>query len=420
MLDQCPFNPARCVSDAVGGAVGGAVRWGVDGFADALREGAEWVMRSTVGWWLNIPSIDLASSPAGRIRSLVMAVSALVAVAGLMWGGIRMAVTRRGDVAWDMGSGLVRLAAVAALAFALPQLLLNFGDSFSGWALDSAVSGSVADRMIGLARMTGVTAPGAVIFAAMLMILAGVAQAVLMFLREGAIVILSGVLILAAAGGFNPATKGWFPKVSGWLVGLILYKPFAALTYAVAFYMIGDDTGDPRTVFVGLTMLLLSVVALPVMIRFFSWAAPAAVQAGSGLGGAAAAIGGVGVAAMSMRSAVAGGGTATDQANRVRSDLGPVIPRHAGAGSTGTPPARPPAGTGPAPVADGAGTPAPTAGAASSAATSTTSPASAGPGPAGAALFLTMAAKDAANAAKDKAAGAMGADQPHDGEGENR
>jgi hypothetical protein len=365
-------------------------------------------MRTMVGWWLNIPSIDLASSPATRIRSLVLVVSAVVAAAGMIWGGIRIAVTRKGDAAWDIGTGLVRLAATAALAFAIPQLLLNFGDSFSKWALDSAVSGSVADRMVGLARMAGIAAPGAVIFAAMLMILAGVAQAVLMFLREGAIVILSGVLILAAAGGFNPATKMWFPKVSGWLLGLIFYKPFAALTYAAAFYMIGDNTGDPRTVFVGLTMLLLSIVALPVMIRFFSWAAPAGLQAGSGLGGAAAAIGGVGVAALSMRGAV-GGGTATDQANRIRSDLGPVIPRPptgpgGSAGSSPLPPAGgPPTGNGPAPVPPGGGTPSPVPAGAAAAA-----------GPAGVALLVASAAKEAGSAVKDKAAGAMGASPDHE------
>jgi hypothetical protein len=407
---DCIENPIGCgVKTVVGGAVGGAVRWGVDGFADALREGAQWVMRTTVGWWLNIPSIDLASSPATRIRSLVLAISAVVAVAGMIWGGIRIAVTRKGDAAWDITTGLIRLAAVAALAFALPQLLLNFGDSFSKWALDSAVSGSVADRMMGLARMGGITAPGAVIFAAMLMILAGTAQAVLMFLREGAIVILSGVLILAAAGGFNPATKMWFPKVSGWLLGLIFYKPFAALTYAAAFYMIGDDTNDPRTVFVGLTMLMLSIVALPVMIRFFSWAAPAAVQSGSGLGGAAAAIGGVGVAALSLRGA-AGGGTATDQANRIRSDLGPVTPRPpngtggAGGGYSPPPTGGPPNGSGPGPGPAGAGTPTPAPAAAAAGAA----------GPAGATLVLASAAKDAANTVKDKAAGAMGATADHE------
>jgi hypothetical protein len=394
MLDQCPFNPARCVSNVVGGAVGGAVRWGVDGFADALREGAEWVMRTTAGWWLNIPSIDLASSPAGRIRSLVMALSALVAVCGVIWGGVRMAWTRKGgEVVWDLGSGLIRLAAVSALAFVVPQVLLNFGDSFSTWALDAAVSGSVADRLTRLASLSGVGAPGAVIFAAMLMILAGVAQAALMFLREGAIVILSGVLVLAAAGGFNPATKAWFPKVFGWLLGLILYKPMAALVYASAFYMIGDDTGNPRTVFVGLTMLMLSVVALPVMIRFFSWAAPTVAHSASGLGSAAAAIGGVGVAAMSLRSAGAGGG-AVEQANRIRNDLGPVIPPQPPAvGGPGRGPDLPgPAGAPP-------NTPAPVAPApAGSAATG------------GGVLLAASAAKEVANAVKDRATGAMGAD----------
>jgi hypothetical protein len=391
--------------------VGGAVRWGVDGFADALREGAAWVMQTTVGWWINVPSVDLSSSPATRIRSLVMGIAALVAVCGAIWCGIRMAWTRKGgEPLWDLVTGLLRLVAVAALAFVIPQLLLNFGDSFSTWALDSATSGSVASRMVGLANLGGVTAPGAVIFFAMVAILAGTAQAVLMFLREGAIIILSGVLVLAAAGGFNPATKAWFPKVSGWLLGLIFYKPMAALTYAAAFYMVGDDTGNPRTVIVGLTMLLLSLIALPKMMQFFSWAAPAAVSAGTGLGGTAAALGGAGVAALSMRG-VASGGSAADQASRIRNDLGPVIPPGAGQGGgpAGPDPTPPPAS--PSPVPAGAGTPSPTAGAASSASAGTSAGAAAA---GGGVLVVASAAKDAAVAAKDKAVGAMGA--PEEGE----
>lgn len=412
-VTDCLENPLACgVKTVVGGAVGGAVRWGVDGFADALREGAAWVMQTTVGWWINVPSVDLASSPATRIRSLVMGIAALVAVCGAIWCGIRMAWTRKGgEPLWDFVTGLLRLVAVAALAFVIPQLLLNFGDSFSTWALDSATSGSVASRMVSLANLGGVTAPGAVIFFAIVAILAGTAQAVLMFLREGAIIILSGVLVLAAAGGFNPATKTWFPKVSGWLLGLIFYKPMAALTYAAAFYMVGDDTGNPRTVIVGLTMLVLSLIALPKMMQFFSWAAPAAISAGTGLGGTAAALGGAGVAAMSMRG-VAGGGTASDQANRIRSDLGPVIPPGAGGshgGPGGSGPTPPPAS--PSPVPAGAGTPAPTAGAASSANAAPTGGAAGG---AGGALVVASAAKDAAVAAKDKAVGAMGA--PEEGE----
>jgi hypothetical protein len=406
----CPINPLECPGAAVGAIAGSVAKAGAEGLADAIREGAKWVIKTTVGWWLNVPSTDLANSPAKDIRNDVIYLALVVAVGGLIWGGVRLAFRRKSEAAWDIGTGIIRLAAVSALAFILPQLLMSAGDSFSSWVLNNSVSDPVANRFIALAAMGGITAPGAVIFAGMVLIFSGIIQAILMFLREGAIVILVGVVILAAAGGFNPATKSWFPKVTGWALGLIFYKPFAALTYAAAFHFIGSDDGDPRTVFVGITMMVLSIVALPTMIKFFSWAAPAAVN-GSGAGGALAGLAGAGAAMVAMRGA-AGGGSASDQASRIRSDLGPAMgpsgggPSGAGAGAS-TGPSLVSVGGGASPSGAGAGSP--SAGAASAAAGGGGAAAAAG----GPAAVAVMAAKQAASSATSAATGAMtgGADE---------
>ena len=37
----------------------------------------------------------------------------------------------------------------------------------------------------------------------------------------------------------DPATRGWFRRVSGWMLALIFDKPAAAAVYATAFTMIG-------------------------------------------------------------------------------------------------------------------------------------------------------------------------------------
>lgn len=400
---SCPQRLLDC-ADQVGGAVGGAIGdSAVQSFAAAMSEAAQWVIRTTVGWWLYVPSIDLENSPAAKVRGAVLALSVVVAVAGVMWGGLRMAFRRKGEAAWDVGSGLLRLAAVSALAFVAPQLLLNFGDSFSVWVLESSVTGDVAERFVMLASMGGIASPGVVIFAGIVILFAGGIQAVLMFLREGGIVILSGLLVLAAAGGFNPATKSWFPKVSGWLLALVLYKPFAALTYATAFFLIGDEDGDPRSLFVGLTMLVLSIVALPAMIKFFSWAAPAAVNAGSG-GGGLAALGGAALAAAALRQP-AGGGSASDHASQLRSDLGPAATPQGAAGNGSVPMAHTQGAT-PAPTTGG-GAAATGAGAGGAAAGAAGGGAAAAAGPAGAALLVADKVQEVAKVAKNKASDGM-------------
>jgi hypothetical protein len=63
-----------------------------------------------------------------------------------------------------------------------------------------AAGGQAADRLVQLASLDGVGSAGAVVVLGLLMMLAGLVQAVLMLFRGGAIVILAGVLVLAAAG----------------------------------------------------------------------------------------------------------------------------------------------------------------------------------------------------------------------------
>ena len=66
-----------------------------------------------------------------------------------------------------------------------------------------------------------------------------------MLFRQAALVILAGVLPLAAAGSVAPMTRTWIRKVTAWMLALIFYKPAAAAVYAAAFTMIGSG-GSPR------------------------------------------------------------------------------------------------------------------------------------------------------------------------------
>ena len=91
-----------------------------------------------------------------------------------------------------------------------------------------------------------------------------------MLFRQAALVILAGVLPLAAAGTLAPGTRAWFRRVTGWMLALIFYKPAAAAVYATAFTMIGKGK-DPRTILMGFATVLLSLLALPVLMKFFTW-----------------------------------------------------------------------------------------------------------------------------------------------------
>ena len=74
-----------------------------------------------------------------------------------------------------------------------------------------------------------------VIVLGILAIILSAVQAVLMLFRQAALVVLAGVLPLAAAGTLAPATRPWFTRTTGWMLALICYKPAAAAVYATCF-----------------------------------------------------------------------------------------------------------------------------------------------------------------------------------------
>ena len=67
-------------------------------------------------------------------------------------------------------------------------------------------------------------------------------QALLMLFRDGSVLILAGSTPLAASGSFTNATNGWMPKLMTWQLALIFYKPMAAMVYAAAIWMQGENT----------------------------------------------------------------------------------------------------------------------------------------------------------------------------------
>ena len=97
-----------------------------------------------------------------------------------------------------------------------------------------------------------------------------------------------GPLRHADAAGRHPAADrrrdehrgrdDWFKRAVSWLAGFILYKPVAALIYATAIKLIGRSRpkappeGTPETlkVIMGVTMMIIAVVALPAILRFVS------------------------------------------------------------------------------------------------------------------------------------------------------
>jgi hypothetical protein len=333
------IDPACAVPNALGAvagqATGAAASGALNGIASAIQSGVAWIVANSIDWWITVPSPDLAAEPAvGRLQGFMLPVTVAVAVLGLIIAGGRMAVTRKASPLVDTATGLVTIGATTAIGVLLPTLLLQAGDAWSSWVLNASTGGQFAARMTSVLTLRGAQ-PGAVVVLGIIAIVISAMQAVLMLFRQGALVVLAGVLPLAAAGTLTAATRPWFKKVTGWMLALIFYKPAAAAVDATAFTMIGTGK-DVRTIFMGFAMTGLSLLALPVLMRFFTWTTGQVADAAGGGGFMQTALSGaVAFGALRGSAGGAGGSGPADQARLVSDRLGPAGGGPSGARAAG-------------------------------------------------------------------------------------
>jgi hypothetical protein len=302
-----PLIDAGCLSRITDDLTAGGSSLVLGGIADGVRTALTWVLTEFVPLWTKIGSPDLAGNSAvAAISHWLLPITAAVAVCGMLAAAARMMLTRRARPLLDIGTGLVTIAAVSALGVVLPDMLLSAGDSFSQWVLTESTGGNFR-AMIGV-LLDFSTAPDVMI------ILLGLAsipmlviQIILLIFRTTSIVILAGLLPLAAAGSIAPLTRSWIRKLLSWMLALICYKPAAAMVYAAGFAMIGSGNGL-MSMLAGMAMIALSLVALPVLMRFFTWTT-GSVSSGGGsgqfLGMAAAGAAAMGAFGASRRSSAA-------------------------------------------------------------------------------------------------------------------
>jgi hypothetical protein len=359
----CPtlVDPA-CIDKFVAGQAAGAVASGaVNSLAGAIQSGLVWVVTHSASWWVTIPSPNLVDEPAiGSLHQWLLPITVGVAVLAMLAAAGKIVLTRKANPLINAGAGLAIIAATSAVGVLLPAMLLRAGDAWSSWVLAQATGGQFEARLTAALSMTGV-APGVVIVLGIVAIILSAVQAVLMLFRQAALVVLAGVLPLAAAGTLAPATRPWFTRTTGWMLALICYKPAAAAVYATCFALLGTGN-DPRTTLMGFAMLLLSLIALPALLKFFTWTT-GTVEASVGGGFLSTVVSGaIAVGAVRASAGGIGGASAVDQARLMSAQLGSpgpgTSPPQGGRADT-TPPGPGPAGPGPVPGSGTSGGPGP-------------------------------------------------------------
>ncbi|MFE3459958.1 hypothetical protein ACFXKD_20630 [Nocardiopsis aegyptia] len=221
------------------------------------------------------------------------------AIMSVVIGGAKMAWEQRAEPGKELIKSLFTLVIVAGAGLTIINIAIQMADEFSVWIIGNSY-GTDSDNfsenvtaMLALSAVTQIASPIVpiiIIVLGIIALLASVMQVMLMVVRIGMLVILSGILPLAASFTNTEMGRSWFKKCVGWLVAFILYKPAAAIIYAAAFQLVGSDLfGEDGLLqfIVGLTLMVVALVAMPALLRF-TVPMVGGMAAGAGAGAAAA------------------------------------------------------------------------------------------------------------------------------------
>jgi TrbL/VirB6 plasmid conjugal transfer protein len=299
----------------------------IEAIAAALRQ----ILTTMATFWVNVDTPRPGAGPAGTtidwLQDRLLYFVFVAATISLIIAGMRMAWEHRGEPAREVLKSLLTLVVVMGLATAVVGGLSVAGDRFSTCVINSSITPGLPDNpqpsdtvrldppppggdfteascnrtpvsgadfgrnvMLMLFAVTVHDAVSGspmgiimVITMGVLAIIAALLQVMLMIVRNGMLVLLMGVLPLAAAATNTETGKAWFRRCITWLTAFLLYKPVAALVYAAALRLASTDPLRPAlsgnaqkaaeaivSAVTGFVMMVLALFALPALMRFLT------------------------------------------------------------------------------------------------------------------------------------------------------
>lgn len=332
---------------------------------DSLLKGLGEALILAMTFWLKLPSSTMLDNQSlfTKVRDYLYQPQVYLLMASMIVCGVRLALAKRAARAEEAEETFRVLARAVAMAGGLSIVLTTAttaSDQFAIWVVNDAAEGNAAGLMQTLVSTSSLQAfsPGLILVLAIGGILGALAQLVFAVIRQGLLIVVVGMLPLAACMSGFDLGRGFYKKLLTWTIAFLLWKPFAAIVYMIAFVTAKEvsvntdtaatDSASAQKLLVGVVLLCCVGLLLPAVMRLASPIAGAASRGGSGFG--AAALGG----AMAARRLATGAQSSRGAGNAGRNTGGGQTPAPGGGNGGGGGPA--PAGS---PGAPGNGMPGP-------------------------------------------------------------
>ncbi|MEU8828855.1 hypothetical protein [Streptomyces sp. NPDC048636] len=266
---------------------------------NAGRDVAKWIVKTLLTVALMGPSLDLAAtklfSRHATLAGMLVWLGWVIATFALIWQLGKMAVTGQLKYAGQAMVGWVQNALLTGIGLTIVALLLKLGDAFTTGIVNKtfADDGKAYERIVSVMLPKGISNPIMVLGVVAVLLLVGLVQMVLIFLRQTAIPIQCLLLPIAGAGRVGgDTTRQWAPRLITSILVVIIYKPMVAIILCAGFAQFGHAHTLSEWLR-GLATLVLSILAPGPLTKLF---APLGAEVGAGLsaGGALGAASSVG------------------------------------------------------------------------------------------------------------------------------
>ncbi|MEU3084063.1 hypothetical protein ABZ697_27590 [Streptomyces albidoflavus] len=299
-----PPPPACSAKDAAGDAIADAAASAWESVVQDFQSAALYTVKELGLSWLTVdsPVLSTTTGPTGFVIGSTFALTQWMAVLSLLLAAGHMAWTRRADPARQVAAGMFRLAIVSSASVAVVNLLTVAGDGYAGWVVARGLGctgptegKACTDRFVqNLREMTSLAEEDQLaltLVLSLVMLIAGLVQLLMVLVRDSMLIILTGILPLAAAVSSTERGRDWWQRIINALLVALLWALVAGTIFGAAFVGYGggnEAAGDELTLLdqlYGAVLMIMGALSMPLLWRTMGPVSGALAGAGSGGGG---------------------------------------------------------------------------------------------------------------------------------------
>ena len=255
-------HPSDALSAMWKSSFGKAVKSMISGVADGWG--------AVLNWWFTIPTPKLAGTQyLTTLQAWFAPIQVAALTISLMIASVRIAMAMPGgETAESLEVAKVLMRSVFAIAM-LPTFI-TLGtiatDAISLWLIREAggddLGGKVRAMLIDDNSTWG---PGWVLIIAIMGLIGAITQAVLLVIRQAFLMVIVGVIPIAATASGSSFGRNSFETMRNWAIAFVLFKLGAASIMACALWA-SDPTSDISKL-QGLILLTVAAVSFPALLR---------------------------------------------------------------------------------------------------------------------------------------------------------